>query len=301
MSKPSYMILYESGELAGRVEALAELAGGSCSLCPHDCGADRSHESTGRCASGLEARVSGAFAHFGEEAPLVGRLGSGTIFFCGCNLRCSFCQNWEISQGRKHGTMLTEDALAGLMIELQRAGCHNINLVSPTHYIHTIVASLEIAASWGLCLPLVYNCGGYESIQVLEILDGVVDIYMPDTKFFEDSVAARFVSARDYATRAREAVSEMHRQVGVLQTGPEGIARRGLLIRHLVMPGGLAGTRQWMEWIARELSPESYVNVMSQYRPCYRAGETPEIDRPVTAEEFSEALSQATDAGLQRI
>ena len=297
MFTPSYLALHQRGELAERAEALAELSR-PCRLCPHACGAERTGENPGVCGSEHQVRVSGAFAHFGEEPPLVGRLGSGTIFFCGCNLRCCFCQNWDISHGADSGHALTTEEVARLMLELQLAGCHNVNLVTPTHYLNSIVAAVEIAAESGLSLPLVYNCGGYENTQALKLLDGVVDIYMPDAKFFDDSVGERFVSASDYGTRARAAIAEMHAQVGELKTTPEGIAYRGLLIRHLVMPEGLAGTGAWAEWIAKELSPDSYVNIMDQYRPCYHAGSRPEIDRRPRRDEYREAVEKAGAAGL---
>ena len=297
MFTPSYLVLHERGELINRVEALAEHSR-PCRLCPHACGAERTKESLGVCGCELQIRVSGAFAHFGEEPPLVGRLGSGTIFFCGCNLRCCFCQNWDISHGADPGHALTDEGLARLMIELQLAGCHNINLVTPTHCIHSIVAAVELAAAQGLSLPLVYNCGGYESTEVLKLLEGVVDIYMPDAKFFDDTVAKRFTTASDYGTRARAAIAEMHRQVGELKTTPDGIAYRGLLIRHLVMPEGLAETGAWAEWIAGELSPDSYVNIMDQYRPCYHAVSHPEINRRLSSDEYRTAVDQARAAGL---
>jgi len=297
MYAPSYVALHERGELSRRVEALAELSR-PCRLCPHACALQRTPESLGICGSEQRVRVSGAFAHFGEEPPLVGRLGSGTIFFCGCNLRCSFCQNWDISHRPEGGHLLSDEELARLMLELQLAGCHNVNVVTPTHYIHRIVAALELAAAQGLSLPLVYNCGGYESLEVIELLEDVVDIYMPDAKFFDDTAAGRFVTASDYGTRARAALAEMHNQVGVLKTTPEGLAYRGLLIRHLVMPGGLAQTRHWAEWIAEKLSPDTYVNIMDQYRPCHDADKIPEINRRLSRDEYNRAVEQAKAAGL---
>ena len=297
MAGPSYLELYERGELEERAEKLAGLSS-SCTLCPHRCGVDRTSGKLGICDSPLEARVSSAFAHFGEEAPLVGRMGSGTIFFCGCNLRCKFCQNWEISQGPDTGHALSREQLASLMIDLQRQGCHNINFVTPTHYIHAIVSALATAAARGLSVPLVYNCGGYESLETLACLDGIFDIYMPDAKFYDDEIAGRFLSAGDYGTRSRQALLAMHSQVGELETGPAGIAVRGMLIRHLVMPGGLAGTAQWATWIAGELSPDSYVNIMDQYRPCHSAKEDIQIGRRPTSGEFHAAVEQARAAGL---
>ncbi|HUU27369.1 MAG TPA: radical SAM protein [archaeon] len=297
MYSPSYLELYESGQLEDRVDQLTEISQ-PCRQCPHLCNVERTPGSLGVCKSPREPRVSSAFAHFGEEAPLVGRMGSGTIFFCGCNLRCIFCQNWEISHGPDHGEVLSAEELASLMLNLQRHGCHNINLVTPTHYMHAIAAALLIAVEKGLSLPIVYNCGGYESLEVLALLEGVVDIYMPDTKFFDDQVGERFLTAKDYGTRAREALRAMHAQVGELKTTPDGIAYRGLLIRHLVMPGSLAGTGKWARWIARELSPDSYVNIMGQYRPAYHAVGDPQIGRRPGHKELLDAREEALAAGL---
>lgn len=297
MYRPSYVGLYERGELEERAGKLAGLAA-PCCLCPQQCRVDRTSEKLGICGSPLEARVSSAFAHFGEEAVLVGRRGSGTIFFCGCSLRCSFCQNWEISHGPDSGQRLGSQELASVMLKLQQAGCHNINFVTPTHYVHAILAALVLAAANGLTIPLVYNCGGYESLETLALLDGVVDIYMPDVKFYSDRVAQRYLKAGDYGSRAREALKAMHAQVGDLQTGPGGIALRGLLIRHLVLPEGLAGTGHWAAWMARELSPDSYVNIMDQYRPCFAAAGDEKIGRRPSAAEYNTAVEEALAAGL---
>ncbi|MFH1071664.1 MAG: radical SAM protein, partial [Candidatus Glassbacteria bacterium] len=278
MLQPSYLRLHESNQLQQRALRLRELAS-PCTLCPHLCRSDRAAGKTGVCASPLAARVSSAFAHYGEERPLVGAAGSGTIFFCGCNLRCCFCQNWEISHNYEEGRKLDADQLAALMLNLQRQGCHNVNFVTPTHFVHAIVEAVAIAAGAGLSLPLVYNCGGYERVETLELLEGVIDVYMPDVKFYDDGTASRFLEAKDYGSRAREALREMHRQVGDLQLSPVGTAARGMLIRHLVLPSGLAGTADWARWIAENLSPDSYVNIMGQYRPCFQADRDPEIAR----------------------
>ena len=296
MYSPSYLELHRTGELALRADTLSEIAS-SCRLCPHRCEVSRREGETGTCRSPYEAVVSSAFAHFGEETPLVGSRGSGTIFFCGCNLRCSFCQNWEISHGGG-GRRVNASGLAELMVGLQRQGCHNINLVTPTHYTHVIVGALELAVDRGLNLPLVYNCGGYESVEVLRLLEGVIDIYMPDVKFFDDKAAVSFLSCGDYGTHARQALAEMHRQVGELRLAPTGVAYRGLLVRHLVLPDGLGGTGKWAGWIARNLSAETYVNIMDQYRPCHQAGEDPRTARRPTAEELAAAREQALAAGL---
>ena len=297
MLGPSYLRLHQSGELRERADRLRELAS-PCALCPHLCRANRASGKTGICAAGLEAQVSSAFAHFGEERPLVGSSGSGTIFFCGCNLRCSFCQNWEISHNYDQGRTFGPHQLAALLLNLQRQGCHNINFVTPTHFAHVIVEAVEIAAGAGLTLPLVYNCGGYERSETLKLLEGLIDVYMPDVKFFDDGIAARFVEAKDYGSRAREALLEMHSQVGNLEVSPVGTAVRGLLIRHLVMPNGLAGTGSWASWIVENLSADSYVNIMSQYRPCFQADRDPEISRRPTPDELRQARQQALAAGL---
>ncbi|HUI71425.1 MAG TPA: radical SAM protein, partial [Spirochaetia bacterium] len=231
--------------------------------------------------------------------PLVGRGGSGTIFFSSCNLACVFCQNYEISQDRR-GDEVSPGELARIMLHLQHLGCHNINLVTPTHVIHTVVRALSIAVASGLAIPLVYNCGGYESVETLKLLDGIVDIYMPDIKYGDDNEALRYSGVPDYWERVQEAVIEMHRQVGDLRLDSRGIAARGLLIRHLVMPGGLAGTGRVLELIASRISPNSYVNVMAQYRPCFKARRIPELARPVTRGEYLECVAYARRLGLTR-
>jgi putative pyruvate formate lyase activating enzyme len=236
----------------------------------------------------------------GEEAPLVGRRGSGTIFFSGCNLGCVFCQNWSISHGGE-GVEVSVEKLADVMLELQSTGCHNINLVTPTHQMPMILESLLIALRQGLNLPLVYNCGGYEPADVLMILDGVVDIYMPDLKYADTESAEKYSRAADYPSVARGAIREMHRQVGDLAMDEEGIALRGLLVRHLVLPGGLAGTGEVVRFIAEEISQDTYINIMDQYHPCYHAFGHPPLDRRPTGEEFQEALRMAREAGLTRI
>lgn len=244
--------------------------------------------------------VSSFGPHFGEESPLVGSCGSGTIFFTNCNLRCLFCQNYDISHlGR--GEEVSGGQLAAIMLNLQRSGCHNVNLVSPTHFVPQILEALCMAAEEGLRLPLVYNTGGYESSETLALLDGVVDIYMPDAKYWGPEVARLLSEAPDYPEVMRQALKEMHRQVGDLAIDGLGIARRGLLVRHLVLPEGLAGTREVMNFIAKEISPNTYVNVMAQYRPCYRAQEIPELRRPISPEEYRQAVEGALGAGLHRL
>jgi putative pyruvate formate lyase activating enzyme len=251
------------------------------------------------CRTGARAVVHAAFPHHGEERCLSGWGGSGTIFFSWCNLRCAYCQNWEISwdgEGREVGS----EELAELMLGLQDAGCHNVNLVSPSHVVAQALAAVEIAARRGLALPLVWNTGGYDSQEALRLLDGVVDVYMPDLKYGDSAVGRRLSRVPDYVEVNRAAVKEMHRQVGDLRLDGRGLARRGLLVRHLVLPAGLAGTEAAMRFLAAEVSPRTWVNLMGQYRPCYRAGETPEIARRPTAAELQEALSAARRAGIER-
>jgi putative pyruvate formate lyase activating enzyme len=298
VSYPSYVSLAASGQLAGRIEtAYKRLA--SCDLCPRRCGVDRARGRLGFCKGGLLPQVSSSGPHFGEEDVLVGRNGSGTIFFTGCNLRCSFCQNYEISHYMAGGETGTED-LAALMLRLERLGCHNINLVTPTHFLPQIVAALSSAAEAGLRLPVVYNCGGYEDLDALRLLEGIVDIYMPDFKFWSPAASARYLEAPNYPEIARAALREMHRQVGDLVVR-EGLAVRGLLVRHLVMPGGVADASSVFDFLSREISRETFVNVMDQYRPCYRAGRFPEIARKLKPDEFEAALAAARRAGLERI
>ncbi len=295
---PAYLTLYHSGILQERAsEAFTSLA--RCDLCPHCCHSDRIRDpSTAFCNAGPEAKICSYGPHHGEETPLVGRHGSGTIFFSHCNLHCVFCQNWEISQ-RGDGRTVSSEALADIMLELQAIGCHNINLVSPTHYVAPILQALVIAAGDGLKLPLVYNSGGYDSLDTLKRLDGIVDIYMPDMKFADSKTAQTYLGVADYAEVNRAAVLEMFRQVGHLSTTRQGIARRGLLIRHLVLPDNLAGTKDILGFIAGSLGQETYLNLMDQYRPCHLADRSPPLQRRVTALEFNLALKWAADLGLK--
>lgn len=295
---PSYISLYESGELFERIEALGSILE-KCALCPRRCGANRLKGELGTCRGGAEAMVSSASPHFGEEPPLAGVFGSGTIFLTNCNLRCVFCQNCGISHlGR--GREVTSTELAEIMAGLQRQGCHNINFVTPTHYAPQIIAALPEAIDRGLEAPLVWNCGGYESVEVIRLLDGIVDIYMPDVKYSEPEPAKEYSAAPAYPEVVREALLEMQRQVGDLVIDVRGIARRGLLIRHLVMPNGVAGSEKALRFIAEKLSKNAYVNIMDQYRPVYRAGEYGEINRPVTQAEWEEAVRAAHGFGLHR-
>ena len=294
---PSYLALLESGELAARRERALSLLE-RCRLCPRACGVNRLAGDPGVCRTGRLALVSSAHPHFGEESPLVGTSGSGTVFFAGCNLKCLFCQNYEISH-LAAGAEAAANRLAFSMLRLQEAGCHNINLVTPTHVVPQLLEALEIAAKGGLHLPIVYNTGGYDSVEALRLLDGVVDIYMPDVKYLDAAAAARYSDAADYPEVVREAIREMHTQVGNLEISAQGIAVRGLLVRHLVMPGMLEDTARIAAFLA-DVSRDTYVNVMDQYRPEYLAGEHPPLDRPLSRDEWREALRIARAAGLHR-
>ena len=299
MRTPSYVDSYQSGLLRRRATLARELLR-HCSLCPRNCGIDRLVGEKGCCRTGELARVAACHAHFGEEPPLVGWRGSGTIFMSSCNLLCTFCQNYDISH-RAEGEDLQAGSLAAMMLALQEKGCHNINIVSPTHVVPQMLEALIPAVEGGLMIPLVYNCSGYEKIETLRILEGIIDIYMPDFKFWDETMADRFCRAPDYPVRAREAIREMHRQTGDLKTDSSGLAYRGLLVRHLVMPNDAAGSRQVVEFLAREISASTYVNIMDQYRPSGTAGTDPLIGRPGHREEYLAAIEAAREAGLDRI
>lgn len=271
-----------------------------CTLCPRKCRVDRTAGETGICRTGNMPVVSSYNPHFGEERPLVGRHGSGTIFFTHCNLRCIFCQNWTISH-LGEGDIISFDALADMMITLQNYGCHNINLVTPTHQVPMILRALDIAIYKGLEIPIVYNCGGYESVDTLKILDGIIDIYMPDFKYADPEVAKRYSKAEDYPAVAKSAIKEMHRQVGDLIIDDRGIALRGLLVRHLVLPDGLAGTEEVVKFLVEEISPNTYTNIMAQYYPCFKAYDYPPLDRRITQDEYKKAVKAAREAGLSRL
>jgi len=298
MSWPAYLELHHRGELEQRAKAAERLLE-PCRVCPRECLAQRLQGKTGVCGVADQAMVSSYGPHFGEERPLVGSGGSGTIFLAHCNLCCVFCQNFEISQ-QDEGRIVSARELAGMMLELQRMGCHNINFVTPTHQVPQILRALPIALNGGLRVPLVYNCGGYESLETLRLLNGVVDIYMPDFKYADAAVAKRYSKVENYPEVARVAFREMHRQVGDLTMDGRGIARRGLLVRHLVLPNDLAGTGEVVRFLA-DLSKDTYVNIMDQYKPCYRAHEYPPLTRRPTREEFEEALRLARKAGLHRL
>ena len=293
-----YVKLFNEGKLKERAEEAWRMLS-SCVLCPRECGADRLSGERGYCGGGLEPAVSSYNEHHGEEPPISGWRGSGTIFLTHCNLKCVFCQNYPISHLGNGGEVSCE-RLAWMMLALQRRGCHNINFVTPTHYMPQILRGVYIAAGQGLAIPLVYNCGGYESLRALQILDGVVDIYMPDMKYSNSERSGKYSSAPDYFERACEALREMHRQVGVLKVDKDGVAVSGLLIRHLVMPSGVAGSEEALRFISKGLSPDTYVSIMAQYFPAYRAVEFPEIARRITADEYRKVVKVAEHLGLTR-
>ncbi|MEX1330751.1 MAG: radical SAM protein [Desulfobacterales bacterium] len=297
--EPAYLRTYEQGLLTEKVAKAYSLLT-SCTLCPRKCGVDRISGETGTCKTAKLAWVSSYNPHFGEEGPLVGTHGSGTIFFTHCNLLCLFCQNFDISH-QGDGQQITDDELAGIMLDLQNQGCHNINFVTPSHVVPQILSAVEIAVKRGLSIPLVFNTGGYDRISTLKLIDGVFDIFMPDVKFWHSEVAETTCQAGDYPEVARRAIIEMHRQVGDLQVDDAGIARRGLLIRHLVLPNGLAGTREIMRFIAQHVSPDSYVNLMSQYRPCGRGAEVKGFNRHLLPEEYQLAVKAAQQEGISRL
>ena len=295
---PSYIALTQQGTLKKRVLALRDILK-DCRLCPRECRTNRLEGELGYCKAGSELVVSSAFPHFGEESPLVGHHGSGTIFLTHCNLRCIFCQNYDISHlGR--GESITSSDMTRAMIRLQELGCHNINFVTPTHYVPQIVASLPEAIEQGLRIPLVYNCSGYESLEVIQLLEGIVDIYMPDAKFMEEKYSEEYCHAPDYPGVLKKVLKEMHRQVGDLKTDSNGIAEQGLLVRHLVMPGGVASSEAVLRFIAEEISVHTYVNIMDQYRPEYDACEHAPINRRITHNEYLEAIQLAKRFQLHR-
>ena len=297
--EPSYIRTFEKGLLKEKIQkAYAQLK--SCILCPRKCGVDRLAGETGICNTGKLAWVSSYNPHFGEEEPLVGNCGSGTIFFTHCNLLCLFCQNFDISH-QGCGQEVSGEQLAAMMLDLQNQGCHNINFVTPSHVVPQILSAVEIAIQHGLYVPLVFNTGGYDRVATLKLLEGVFDIYMPDFKFWNPQVAEDACQAGDYPEVARNALLEMHRQVGDLELDEDGIAQRGLVIRHLVLPGGLAGTREIMRFIAQHISSGSYVNIMSQYRPCGRAAEVKGLNSHLAAKEYKMAVQAAKEEGINRL
>ena len=294
-----YIETYNKGILKEKVEEARELLK-NCTLCPRECRVDRTISKDGICKTGKLACVCSGQPHFGEESPLVGRYGSGTIFFSYCNLLCNFCQNYDISHDG-YGREVTNEKLADMMLSLQNQGCHNINFVTPSHIVPQILSAIEIAIKKGLSVPLVYNSSGYDRIDTLKLLDGIIDIYMPDFKFWDSTIAKRACDAYDYPEVARKAIKEMYRQVGDLVIDEMGIARRGLLIRHLVLPKDLAGTKDVMRFIAKEVSPDSYVNIMFQYRPCGDAYEIKELSQSPSREDFEMALKATEEEGITRL
>jgi putative pyruvate formate lyase activating enzyme len=299
MRKPGYLQLHESGELLARIDAARERLS-PCIVCPRHCEVDRLADEKGICRTGAQAMVSSYAPHFGEESPLVGSGGSGTIFITNCNLLCVFCQNFDISH-LGHGIETSDGQLAAMMVSLQRQGCHNINFVTPSHVVPQILAALPKAIDKGLTVPLVYNSSGYDEVETLKLLDGLFDIYMPDFKFWHTESAKRYAKAPDYPAKAKAALKEMHRQVGDLVLDDQGIAVHGLLVRHLVMPGAGEETREILFFLANEISKQTYVNIMDQYRPCGKAKDFPPIDRRPTHAEFQDAMDAAKDAGLTRL
>jgi len=295
---PAYLEM-DPDELVARADELGRLAS-PCTLCPRECGSYRKDGEKGYCRTGYLPVVSSIHAHHGEERPLSGTQGSGTIFLTNCNLGCTFCQNYDISHmGR--GQVVPVQDLAMSMVNLQRAGCHNINFVTPSHQLHAIVAAVSLAAIDGLRLPLVYNTGGYDCIESLKLLDGIFDIYMPDLKFTNPSTSEALAEARDYPNVVVKAISEMYRQVGDLSTDESGIARRGLLVRHLVLPGGLAGSDEAFRFLAEEISVNTYLNIMAQYRPSYDAIGQPVIGEGLQQADYLDALEMARKWGLERL
>ncbi|MFH1710112.1 MAG: radical SAM protein [bacterium] len=272
----------------------------SCTLCPWNCRVDRTSGQLGVCRASDKARVSSATSHFGEEPMITGKKGSGTIFFSNCNLRCKYCQNYQISQ-EGLGDEISDEQLADMMLKLQLKGCHNINLVSPTHYLPNIINALAMAAERGLNIPLVYNTNGYEKVETLQMLDGIVDIYLPDIKYSSNSIAVRLSNAPDYCDHNKAALKEMYRQVGNLELDKNGIAVKGLLVRHLVLPNDLAGSREAFRFLANEISKDVHVGVMAQYKPCFKAVNDGELGRKLTPDEYRKALIWAKGSGLHNI
>lgn len=295
--QPLYLKTCQSSRLQDKIKKLYKILS-CCALCPRKCKVNRLEGERGFCGAAQSVRASSAFPHFGEESCLAGKYGSGTIFFSHCNLKCAFCQNYELSH-LAQGKDMDTAKLAEIMLQLQDTGCHNINLVTPTHFTPQILSALKTGIGLGLKLPLVYNCGGYESEEVIDILEGIIDIYMPDVKFSSSAVSQEFCGAPDYFANLKKILKKMHQQVGDLKV-IDGIAQRGLLIRHLVMPGGLAGTGEIMEFIAKEISVDTYINIMDQYRPCAEAHKFPAINRAITPEEYRQAQKIASSFGLHR-
>ncbi len=300
MFEPSYVSLYKSGELEKRVATLKGLLAG-CEICPRKCHVNRLENDSGFCRSGRLARISSYCDHHGEEPVLSGSKGSGTIFFSGCNMRCIYCQNYQISQAMdRKDSYLNVEELANVMLYLQeKLQCHNINLVSPTHYVPQIIEAILHAARMGLMLPIVYNTNAYDSISTLKLLDGIVDIYLPDIKYSSDEWAAKFSQGKDYVMQSRQAIGEMYRQVGNLVTDSSGIAQRGLIVRHLILPNGIAGSADSLTWLADNISRDVTVSVMAQYHPCYLADNEPMLSRRISFNEYAQVVSLMETLGLE--
>lgn len=297
MAYPRYLDAFESGRLKQSADAALKILE-RCLLCPKKCGSNRLKGETGFCRTGRWAFVVSAFAHHGEEPPISGTCGSGTIFFSRCNLRCIYCQNYQFSQLDEGGEVHAGE-LTGMMLELQDLGCHNINFVTPTHVMPQILEALIPAIEKGLRLPLVYNTSGYERPEVLKLLDGIIDIYLPDMRYADSALSAKYSAAPHYAEANRDSVREMYRQVGEAAFDPEGLITKGLIIRHLVLPENIAGTKETFAFISREISPSTPVSLMSQYFPCFEAPKTPPLDRRITLEEYEEAVCLLHQYGLE--
>jgi putative pyruvate formate lyase activating enzyme len=296
---PAYLEKLTIPEIEERCETLNEMLR-SCRICPNECNVNRINGEEGiYCHSTNEIKISNYAPHFGEEPPLVGFSGSGTIFFTNCNLNCVFCQNHDISQ-LGHGSKVSIEQLSEFMITLQNRGCHNINLVSPTHYVPQIISALVIAIEKGLEIPIVYNCGGYESVETLKMLEDIIDIYMPDIKYSDNETASRLSGIKNYREVVQAAVKEMHRQVGDLHINRRGIAKRGLLIRHLILPNDLAGSEQVFDFVADEVSKDTYINIMDQYYPAYKANQFTDLNRRITNDEYERVIDYARKKGLTR-
>ena len=297
---PSYLALYRSGELLRRVETLeARLT--DCDLCPHNCHVDR-RTKTGVCRSGIVAVVASVCAHHGEEPPLSGTRGSGTVFFGNCNMKCAYCQNYQISQDRNclRGKEMDDDTLAQQLLSLQNeSNCHNINFVSPSHFVPQMVRAVFTAIPLGLHVPIVYNTGGYDSADVLKLLEGIVDIYLPDIRYADDVIAKKYSGVNEYVEYNRAAIAEMHRQVGLLQENEEGIAQKGMIVRHLILPNRLAGSRESLTWLAKHVSPNVFVSIMSQYYPTHHAGHFPELARRINQSEYDEVVQLLEKLGME--
>lgn len=297
--KPAFLQSYKEGLFPERIEKAFRMLG-ECTVCPRNCHVNRIDGESGFCGATFLPKISSASPHFGEERPLVGYHGSGTIFLTNCNLKCLFCQNYSISH-LGEGREVSFESLGKMMVELQKMGCHNINFVTPSHYVPQILKALPFAIKMGLSVPLVYNTGGYDSLEILKLLDGIIDIYMPDFKYIESSVAEEYSQVPDYPTVVMAALKEMHRQAGDLVIDEQGIALRGLLVRHLVLPQGLAGTQKAMHFLATEISKNTYVNIMDQYYPCGRIPPSSPLSRRITNKEFEEAVEAAKNEGITRL